>query len=276
VLSRQPDAHDARASRYTLQEPLFRAWLESSGCVGEQEARVVAAVRLLGHIWFLDPQRQLPAPNEVAAWTDAARERLGAELFELDRSLARLGQALGHGEPGENEELPQKSHPAAGEMRREKEELPSLLLLAHQRREPRLFAHVAREMHESRCPLPVCSPPQWPVPVPEVLVPLMSQARGAALTWAASLAPLSEPGAEEILETLRGAPPSSGRQASAETVARLALYAAAPARAERLVQALGAHPSAIRAQRLSRQLRTREHGPLHVELEQLWQVVAAG
>jgi DNA-binding MarR family transcriptional regulator len=281
VLSRRPDEQDARASRYTLREPLFRAWLESSRCVGEPQARVVAAVRLLGDVLLLPslpPSQELGGGEpESLSWGSASeRERPELQRLELERSLERIERALEEGAPRAAEVPPEEPQPVTGRQGVDTVELPLLLLVAHQRADRVLFERVAWEMSERGCPLPLCPRPQRPAPAADTLASWMVRAQGAALSWAASLAAMSEPHAGAAIEALRGTAPSARPQASAETVALLALHTTAAARAERLLAALGSHPSAACARRLWRQLQAREQGPLHVELEQLWHVVAAG
>jgi DNA-binding MarR family transcriptional regulator len=285
ILSRKPEEQDARASRYMLREPLFRAWLESSRCVGDEQARVVAAVGLLGDVLLLSPP---PPPREpggdepgmLSLGSTSEHERSEVQRLELERalerSLERLERAMEEGEPRAAGVPPEEPQLVPGRLEVDSAELPPLLLAAHQLANGVLFERIARAMCESRCPLPLCPRPQRPAPAADALAPLMSRAQGTALTWAASLAIMSEPCVGALIEVLAAAAPSSRPQASAEIVALLALSTAASARAERLLAVLGSHPSAASARRMWRQLQAREQGPLHVELEQLWRALASG
>jgi DNA-binding MarR family transcriptional regulator len=249
LLQRTPDEQDARASRYALKEPLFRAWLESSRCLAGREARIAVAVGLLADVLL----RSFPSLELASA--------------ALARSLQRLERALGEDGP------PSGQDPGSGEGARGKEELQQLLLEAHLRRDRTLFEAVARAMASSDSTLPPCCRPELSAPAPDALASLWGRSRDVARTWGASCAVMSAAHARAFVDALDGLVEVTRTLRGAEVAALLALRSAAPERAFALWQALGLHPSAIYAQGLWRELHARQHGPLHVELAPLWKLL---
>ena len=139
-------------------------------------------------------------------------------------------------------------------------DLSVLLAASHQRRDAGFFARIALAMGEQAIQPRACPRPELPAPAPDLLVPLLG-ADPASMTWAASIAEMSEARASQAIETMREliSPPDLS-PTSVEVSALLALGTRSRDRYEALLEVLGQHPAAVVSRRVLRQLREQEGG----------------
>ena len=81
------------------------------------------------------------------------------------------------------------------------DDLSALLAAAHQHQDTQFFANVAEAMRG--WPVPMCPRPKLPAPAPDLLAPLLCGADNLyALTWAASLATMSDRRFEDVVAAM--------------------------------------------------------------------------
>ncbi len=155
-------------------------------------------------------------------------------------------------------------------------DLGALLAAAHQRRDAPFFEKVA--LLTATWALPMCPRPELIAPSPNALAGALAQpVSSASLSWMASLAGMSEPTAARVIAHLRANPDPGDRWGETiEVAALLALAVRAPSRFEAVAKALGEDPAIAKTRRTLHQLQERERGPLHPELERVWQAVSGG